>query len=62
MNSRAEFSTLEVAVLYAMHLPPSTAKLTNLELKTRPKQLLSYLPIDVTVLPATSRWHGSVIC
>jgi hypothetical protein len=36
----AEFSTLEVAACHAMHLLHSIAIQPNLELKTRPKQLL----------------------
>ncbi len=35
---------------HTMHLPPGVAKQPNLELKTRPKQLLGSLPI-VIVLP-----------
>jgi hypothetical protein len=35
----AEFSTLEVAACHAMHLLHSIAAWSNLELKTRPKQL-----------------------
>jgi hypothetical protein len=30
-----------------MHLLPSIAIQSNLELKTRPKQLLAYLPLDI---------------
>jgi hypothetical protein len=47
----AEFSTLEVAACHAMHFLHSIAKWPNLELKTRPKQLLGSLPLDIT-LPA----------
>jgi len=48
---RAEFSTLEVAACLAMHLLHSITIWPNLELKTRPKQLLGSLPLDI-VLPA----------
>jgi hypothetical protein len=46
---RAEFSTLEVAACHAMHLLHSIAIWPNLELKTRPKQLLGSLPLDITL-------------
>ncbi len=46
----AEFSTLEAAACHAMQLPHSIAIQPNLELKTRPKQLLGSLPLDI-VLP-----------
>jgi hypothetical protein len=46
----AEFSTLEVAACHAMHLLHSIVIRSNLELKTRPKQLLGSLPLDI-VLP-----------
>jgi hypothetical protein len=49
----AEFSTLEVAAYHTMHLPHSIAVRPNLELKTRPKQLLGSLPLDIT-LPGLS--------
>jgi hypothetical protein len=47
----AEFSALEVAACHAMHLLHSIAIRSNLELKTRPKQLLGSLRLDIT-LPA----------
>jgi hypothetical protein len=48
----AEFSTLEVAVcVCAMQLSCFETKLPNLMLKTRPKQLLGSLPLDIA-LPA----------
>ncbi len=47
----AEFSTPEVAACHAMHFLRSIVVRPNLELKTRPKQLLGYLPLDI-VLPA----------
>jgi hypothetical protein len=40
----AEFSALEVA---ALQLLCSETKLPNLKFKTRPKQLLGYLPLDI---------------
>jgi hypothetical protein len=43
----AEFSTLEVTACHAMHLLHSRVIRSNLELKTRPKQLLGSLPIDI---------------
>ncbi len=43
----AEFSTLEVAACHAMHLLHSKAIRPNLELKTRSKQLLGSLPLDI---------------
>ncbi len=46
----AEFSTLEVAACHTMCLLCSIVIWPNLELKTRPKQLLGYLPLD-NVLP-----------
>ncbi len=45
----AEFSTLEVAACHAMHLLHSIAIWSNLELKTRPKQLLGSLPLDIAL-------------
>jgi hypothetical protein len=45
----AEFSTLEVAACHVMHLLHSLAIWPYLELKTRPKQLLGSLPLDVTL-------------
>jgi hypothetical protein len=50
-NSWAKFSTLEVAACHTMHLIRSIALRPNLELKTRLKQLLGSLPLDIT-LPA----------
>ncbi len=47
----AEFSTLEVAACHATHLLHSIAIRSKLELKTRPKQLLGSLPLDIA-LPA----------
>ncbi len=47
----SEFSTLEVAAFHAMHFLHSIVIQPNLELKTRPKQLLGSLPLDI-VLPA----------
>jgi len=35
--------------MYAMRTPCSEAKRHNLELKTQPKQLLSTLPLDITL-------------
>ncbi len=49
----AKFSTLEVAASHAMHFVCSIAIRTNLELKTRPKQLLGPLLLDIA-LPALS--------
>jgi hypothetical protein len=49
----AEFSTLEVAACHAMHLLHSIAIRPNLELKTRSKQLLGSLPLDI-MLPTTT--------
>jgi hypothetical protein len=34
---------------HTMHLPPSVAKQPNLELKTRPKQLLGSLPLVIAL-------------
>ncbi len=45
----AEFSTLEVAACHAMHSLRSIAIQPNLELKTRPKQLLGYLLLDIAL-------------
>jgi hypothetical protein len=45
----AEFSTLEVAACHAIHSPHSIAVRPNLELKTRPKQLLGSLPLDIAL-------------
>jgi hypothetical protein len=46
----AEFSTLEVAVcVCAMQLSCFETKLPNLMLKTRPKQLLGLLPLDIAL-------------
>jgi hypothetical protein len=54
-----------------MHLLPSVAKQPNLELKTRPKQLLVSLPLVIALpgqgilkggsitVPLTSCWTGS---
>jgi hypothetical protein len=41
----------------AMHLSPFEAKQSNLNLKTRPKQLLGSLPLDI-VLPGTIEKFG----
>jgi hypothetical protein len=41
------FSTLEVAACNAAHLLCSIAKLPSLELRTRSKQLLGYLRLDM---------------
>jgi len=46
----ADFSILEVAAAFLLS---SAAKRPNLELKTRPKQLLGSLPL-VTALPGTA--------
>ncbi len=60
----AEFSTLEVAACHVMHLPNRIAIRPNLDLKTRPKQLLCYLPLDIELpilsIPADIRlgWKG----
>ncbi len=35
--------------MYTMHLLPSVAIQPNLELKTRPKQLLGYLPLGIAL-------------
>ncbi len=43
----AKFSTLEGAACHAMHLLHSIAIRPNLELKTQPKQILGYLPLDI---------------
>jgi hypothetical protein len=40
---------------HTMHLWPGVAKQPNLELKTRPKQLLGSIPL-VIVLPAEAYW------
>ncbi len=45
----AEFSTLEVAACHAIHLLRSIAIWSNLELNTRPKQLLGSLLLDITL-------------
>ncbi len=42
------------------HLLPSVAKKPNLELKTRPKQLLGSLPL-VIALPGYTERHGAVL-
>jgi len=36
--------------VHAMQLPCFETRLPNLELKTQPKQLLGYLPLDITLL------------
>ncbi len=60
----AEFSTLEVAAFHAMHSLRSIALWPNLELKTRPKQLLDSLPLEIAI-PGwgnltwiNQQWHG----
>ncbi len=45
----AEFSTLEVAACHAMHLLHSIAIWPNLDLKTQPKLLLGFLPLDIAL-------------
>jgi len=45
----AEFSTLEVAACHAMHFQHSIAIQPNLELKTRAKQVLGSLPLDIAL-------------
>ncbi len=45
----AEFSTLEVVARHALNLLLSIAIRFNLELKTRPKQLLGYLLLDIAL-------------
>jgi len=45
----AEFSILKVAACHAMHFLRSIVIRPNLELKTRPKQLLGSLPLDVAL-------------
>ncbi len=40
--------------VHAMHLLCYGVKLPNLKLKTRPKQLLGYLPLDIA-LPAAAK-------
>ncbi len=42
---------------HTMHLRPGVAKQPNLELKTRPKQLLGSLPL-VIVLPGNCDCHA----
>ncbi len=44
----SKFLTLEGTV--CMHLPWSLPLRPNLELKTLPKQLLGYLPLDIALL------------
>ncbi len=44
---------------HTMHLRPGVAKQPNLELKTRPKQLLGSLPL-VIALPSLTQWVGSL--
>jgi hypothetical protein len=58
----AEFSTLEVAACHAMHLLHSIAIQPNLELKTRPKQLLGSNLLDIA-LPACLLfiWHQIIL-
>ena len=46
----AEFSTVEVGYVYAVHLLCSKTIQPNLKLKTVPKQLLGSVPLDI-VLP-----------
>ncbi len=41
------FSTLGVVACHTMHLLHSVAIQPNLDLKTRPKQLLGYLLLDI---------------
>jgi len=50
MKPWAEFSTLEEAACHSMHLLHSMAIWPNLELKTQPKQLLGYLPLDIALI------------
>jgi hypothetical protein len=46
----AEFSTLEEAMcVHATYLCCYQVKLLSLKLKTRPKQLICYLPLDITL-------------
>jgi len=53
-----DFSTPEVAAWHATHLQHSIAIRSNLELKTRPIQLLVSLPLDIA-LPAFS-YNGKI--
>ncbi len=39
--------------MYAMHVGGTEAKLSNLKLKTQPKQLLGYLPLDIALSYST---------
>jgi hypothetical protein len=59
----AEFSTLGVVGRHTTHLLQSIAIQPNLELKTRPKELLGSLPLDIA-LPGQSKkynifWKGA---
>jgi hypothetical protein len=53
-----KFSTLEVAACHAIHLVHSIAIRSNLELKTRPKQLLVALLLDIT-LPGLTHYSSA---
>ncbi len=46
--------------MHTMHLLPSVAIQPNLELKTRPKQLLGSLPL-VIALPGNSNGRGKIL-
>ncbi len=46
---------------HTMHLRPGVAKPPNLELKTRPKELLGSLPL-VIVLPAWADFYPNYSC
>jgi hypothetical protein len=45
----AKFSTLEVAICMRPHFSVLSVKLPNLQLKTRPKQLLGSLPLVIAL-------------
>jgi hypothetical protein len=51
--------------MHTMHLLPGVAKQPNLELKTRPKQLLGSLPLDIVLLVETqcmgNRLRGELV-
>ncbi len=56
----AEFSTLGVVACHAMHLLHSIAIRPNLDLKTRPKQLLGSLPLDIALPDWSKSWFTAL--
>ncbi len=46
---------------HAIHFLCYGVKLPNLKLKTRPKQLLGYLPLDVIMLPGDTLPFGYAV-